>query len=213
MTAFNIEAVRKVTGLSLRQIRYCEQKGLVRPSVRAASGRGSRRLYSFEDLIELRVIAKLRDAGLSLQKVRKVADHLHRHHRELQRPLANVRLVVDGERVLISSDAGKVEDALRSGQTLLVVPLDAVWNATQASLVMIADKRADELTVHGQRYAVTFEPDLEDGGWIAECPALPGCLSQGDTLAEARRMIREAIVGWLSAQPGVERAGKRSWGR
>jgi len=200
-TSFNVEAASKISGVSKRQVQYWDKAGLVAPSVQAARGRGSRRRYSFEDLLDLRVIARLRETGLSLQKVCKVVAHLHRHHRELRRPLAQHRLVTDGATVFrILDDTNAVEDLLQGGQVVVfVINLTSVWNETQSGLARISDPRAFEVRHGGKNYAVTLTPDLEDGGWVAECPSLPGCISQGDTLAEAKRMIREAIFAWLAA--------------
>ncbi len=209
-TSFNIEAASKITDVSERQIRYWDKTGLVRPSVQAAHGRGSRRLYSFEDLLDLRVIARLRDAGVSLQKVRKVASYLRRHHGDLRRPLAQHRLITDGETAFhISSDTKSIEDTLRRGQSVLfVVDLESMWNATQSGVLRISDKRTLDVRYGGRSYAVILSPDLEDGGWVAECPSLPGCVSQGDTIAEAKRMIREAITAWLEAERSGEKTGR-----
>lgn len=48
------------------------------------------------------------------------------------------------------------------------------------------------------RYTVFFEP-AEEGGFVATCPALPGLVTEGNTLAETRSMVRDAIRGYLES--------------
>ncbi len=59
-------------------------------------------------------------------------------------------------------------------------------------------RKSRRVAVHGKDYVVELQPDLEDGGYVVECPGLPGCLSQGETVEEALSMIRDAIRGHLS---------------
>jgi predicted RNase H-like HicB family nuclease len=64
------------------------------------------------------------------------------------------------------------------------------------------------LRVRGRIYRAVLTPDLKVGGYTVEVPDLPGCITEGGTLAEAKRMAREAVEGWLSAQQG--RPGRSS---
>jgi predicted RNase H-like HicB family nuclease/DNA-binding transcriptional MerR regulator len=197
---YNVDTVVKLAEVTARQVRYWDTSGLLRPSLHKARGRGSRRLYSFEDLVELRTVARLLQAGISLQKVRRVATHI-RQVRDVDRPLARLRFLTDGEGVFVPSDDTKRwEDLLRGGQVVWIVPLDDVWRDTEAAVRRIGEPSSGTVRVGAKTYDVTFEPDLEDGGWVAECPALPGCVSQGETLAEARKMIRDAIAT-ITAEP------------
>jgi DNA-binding transcriptional MerR regulator len=175
--------------VSLRQIRYWDSTGLVRPSVQAARGRGSRRLYSFEDLLELRVIFRLRNAGLSLQKVRKVTDYLRAHHAEVRRPLANMKLITDGETVYISTDPGVLVDALnRPGQVVMViVAIGEIWNDMQTEVVRLSDKRNAEVRVQGQRYAVTFERTSRMAGGSRNARPWPDAFPRGTRSRRPRR--------------------------
>src|SRR2546423_14889501 len=73
---YRVPDVCKVVGISYRQLDYWARTELVRPSIRDAGGSGTQRLYSFQDLLQLKVIKKLLDAGVSLQQIRKAVDHL-----------------------------------------------------------------------------------------------------------------------------------------
>lgn len=103
--------------------------GLVSPAVESA-GRRVRRLYSFRDLVVLRIVRSLLDAGLSLQRIRRAADFL----RESGEDLRGMRLVTDGSTVLACRDDGQVLDALRGGQLALFVSVEGVAAEVEADV-------------------------------------------------------------------------------
>jgi len=86
---YRVPEVCKVVGISYRQLDYWARTGLVTPSIREAGGSGTQRLYSFQDLIELRVIKQLLDTGVSLQKIRQAVEFL----REMKRQPAGTCLL------------------------------------------------------------------------------------------------------------------------
>ena len=199
--AFNVHVARQVAGLTLRQVRYWDQKGLVKPSVQAATGRGSRRLYSFEDLVELRIVARLRSSGISLQKIARVIGYVRTNLAVREKGLRAIRLLTDGGTVFVrSDDRERWADALRGGQVVWLVPVDEAWREARALVAEMSAPRHESLTLSGRAFDVSFERDLEVGGWVVECPALPGCVSEGSSVPEARRMIRDAIKGWLAVE-------------
>ena len=67
----------------------------------------------------------------------------------------------------------------------------------KGEIAALQKERKYEVTVKGKKYPVILHPDTEDGGFWIECPSLPGCTSQGDTVEEALEMIKDAIEGWL----------------
>lgn len=208
--AYNVDTVIELTGLTARQIRYWDTTGLVSPSLQRAKGRGSKRLYSFEDLVELRTVARLLTAGISLQRVRNVVAYIVRV-RDVARPLASLRFLVDGNDVFVSSDDTlRWENALRSGQILLIVPVDEIWRATEVDVRGIGESTTGKVKVGNKEFNVTYEPDLEDGGWVVECTDIPGCVSQGDNMTEARRMIRDAIAAMTASESGTSSKKKHA---
>lgn len=100
---------------------------LVSPSVQGSGGRpGVRRLYSFRDLVALRVVRSLLDNGMSLQRVRRAWDYLRREG-DMEGHLADVKLVTDGLSIFtVSSDDGELMDALRQGQLAFFVAIDEI---------------------------------------------------------------------------------------
>src|SRR5436190_19334090 len=111
--------VCKLVGITYRQLDYWARTDLVRPSVMDANGSGTQRLYSFRDLIELKVIKQMLDAGISLQSSRKAVESL----RGFQKDLASARIVIQGASVVLAESDQEVMDLLRGGQGVLSVVL------------------------------------------------------------------------------------------
>jgi len=106
----------KIVGITYRQLDYWTRTGLVTPSVQEATGSGSQRLYSFNDLLQLKVIKSLTDAGASLQKVRQAIEYVRNH---LEDDWSKVTIVTDGSGVHAYTFDADVVDLLRSGQGVL----------------------------------------------------------------------------------------------
>jgi DNA-binding transcriptional MerR regulator len=112
--------VCKIVGITYRQLDYWARTELVRPSVMDANGSGTQRLYSYRDLVELKVIKQMLDAGISLQSARKAVESL----RSFDEDLASVRIVIQGPTVVLAQSDEQVMDLLRGGQGVLSVVLD-----------------------------------------------------------------------------------------
>ena len=112
--------VCKIVGITYRQLDYWARTELVRPSVMDANGSGTQRLYSYRDLVELKVIKQMLDAGISLQSARKAVESL----RVFDEELASVRIVIQGPNIVLAQSDEQVMDLLRGGQGVLSVVLD-----------------------------------------------------------------------------------------
>jgi DNA-binding transcriptional MerR regulator len=112
--------VCKIVGITYRQLDYWARTGLVRPSVMDANGSGTQRLYSYRDLVELKVIKQMLDAGISLQSARKAVDAL----RAFDHELASVRIVIQGPNIVLAQSDEQVMDLLRCGQGVLSMVLE-----------------------------------------------------------------------------------------
>ncbi|MBI2963084.1 MAG: MerR family transcriptional regulator [Deltaproteobacteria bacterium] len=103
----------RIVGVTPRQIQYWDEIGLVKPSARPAAGRGSRRRYSFLDLVRLSVVRALIERGLQPQKIRKSLAALREAYPEVLDPLGEQKLVTDGERLfLVTADRRRILDVL-----------------------------------------------------------------------------------------------------
>ncbi|MEN9644097.1 MAG: hypothetical protein RL238_766 [Actinomycetota bacterium] len=106
-----------IVGITYRQLDYWARTDLVRPSLADASGSGSRRQYSYRDLLELRVIKSLLDAGIKLESVRTAFQYLREH---VDTDIASAHLVISGNDVLLC-DGDQLIDVMRRGQGVLNV--------------------------------------------------------------------------------------------
>jgi DNA-binding transcriptional MerR regulator len=132
----------KIVGITYRQLDYWTRTSLVTPSLQEATGSGSQRLYSFNDLLQLKVIKSLTDAGASLQKVRQAIDWVRANL--VEDNWSQVTIVADGSRVYALSSEEEVIDLLRSGQGVLgaVVAVDKVRDQLNGTLRELRPKTA-----------------------------------------------------------------------
>ncbi|MGA2465257.1 MAG: MerR family transcriptional regulator [Thermodesulfobacteriota bacterium] len=210
--SFNTKMTCKIVGASLRQIQHWDETRLVKPSIREAAGKGSIRLYSYTDLIQLKVVKTLRDHRISLQKIRRSLEYLQSHFPEIRRPLLELRFLTDGETIFIlTADEKKILDTLKN-QFVFTLAIGELVRELRGQVMSFIQRIKEEVTVEGREYEVVLTPEIEDGGYSVVCPALRGCRSQGDTKAEALAMIKDAILLWLKTNKelATRRALKRA---
>jgi DNA-binding transcriptional MerR regulator len=134
--------VSDLIGISYRQLDYWARTGLVTPSVRPAGGSGSHRLYSFGDLVELRIIKRLLDAGISLQRIREAIRYLRSESQG--RPLTDVTLISDGQRIYACHSGEEVIDVLSHGQAVFGIAVGRVWADTEGDVAHLPVEKAPE---------------------------------------------------------------------
>jgi DNA-binding transcriptional MerR regulator len=127
MEGFTADQASRFTNCTAHQLRYWDRIGLVKPTVQSTGGRpGVRRLYSFRDLIALKVVRSLLDGGMSLQRVRRAYDYL-RKKAGLEEHLSEVKLVTDGQSIFkICRNDGEILDALKEGQMAFFLAIDDI---------------------------------------------------------------------------------------
>jgi len=208
---FNTKSVSKITGVSKRRIDYWDRTNLMKPSVREATGYGSIRLYSFKDLVQIRVVKALLDKGVSLHKIRKSIWYLKKNMPDAEKPLSDLTFLTDGETIfVITRDEKKVIDVLRNGQLVFAVALGKMIEELRGEIKDLQTERMYQVKVAGRKYDVKLHPDSEDGGYWVECPEIPGCSSQGDTVEEVLEMIKDAIRGCLDVLAKRGKAARTS---
>lgn len=113
MQQFTSADVFAILGIPHRTLDYWDEQDVVRPSLQQAEGKGTIRLYSYDNLIELRVVMRLRDIGLSLQRIRKGLNFLRRSTR---RPARDIVLVTDGKDLFEKRKGNQLVSVLNNGQ-------------------------------------------------------------------------------------------------
>lgn len=118
-------------GITYRQLDYWARTGLVEPSIRTAQGSGSARLYGFRDILVLKVVKRLLDAGVSLQNIRTAVEHLrNRGVVELER----ITLMSDGASIYECASPDEIVDLLAGGQGVFGIAVGKVWHEVEGSL-------------------------------------------------------------------------------
>jgi DNA-binding transcriptional MerR regulator len=122
-------------GITYRQLDYWARTGLLRPSIADARGSGTQRLYSYHDVLELKVIKQLLDAGISLQRARRAIECMRQG---MGGDLAAANLVLVGTSSVLAHSDGEVVDLLKGGQGVLnIVPLSGVVEELNADILRI----------------------------------------------------------------------------
>jgi DNA-binding transcriptional MerR regulator len=128
-------------GITYRQLDYWARTGLVEPSVRAATGSGSQRLYGFRDILALKIVKRLLDTGISLQQIRTAIGFLREQGAD---DLAQVTLMSDGASVYACTSPDEVVDLLQGGQAVFGIALGRVWQEVEGTLADLPAERAEE---------------------------------------------------------------------
>jgi DNA-binding transcriptional MerR regulator len=127
-------------GITYRQLDYWARTGLVEPSIRAAHGSGSQRLYGFRDVLVLKVVKRLLDTGVSLQNIRAAVQHLRDRG---VADLAQITLMSDGASVYECTSADEVIDLVQGGQGVFGIAVGRVWREVEGSLAHLPGERPD----------------------------------------------------------------------
>ena len=130
-----------VVGITYRQLDYWARTGLVEPTVRPATGSGTARLYGFRDILELKVVKRLLDTGVSLQQIRTAIEYLRT--RGLG-DLTRITLMSDGASVYACMSADEIVDLLAHGQAVFGIALNGVWKEVEGSLSQLPSERTEE---------------------------------------------------------------------
>jgi len=113
MDTYDSKTASRIVGVSLRQLQYWDERDFIRPSVRLAEGRGTKRLYSFHDLICLKVVKDLAHHGFTLQKIRRCLKPLKDNASRTERPAESLKYLTDGEELFVlTNDRRKILDAM-----------------------------------------------------------------------------------------------------
>jgi DNA-binding transcriptional MerR regulator len=144
-------------GITYRQLDYWARTGLVVPTVRSATGSGSQRLYSFKDILVLKVVKRLLDAGVSLQNIRIAVEALRARGVD---DLAEVTLLSDGTSVYECTSSEEVVDLLRAGQGVFGIAVSGALRELRGSLAHLPGERADGTESGAEGSATAAQDEL-----------------------------------------------------
>ncbi len=138
--SFSGSQAAQIAGITYRQLDYWARTNLIRPSLSDAKGSGSRRSYEYRDLLELKVIKQLLDAGIKLESVREVFNYLRSH---VDTEIASAHIVISGKAVVLCQ-GDQLVDVVRNGQGVLnVLPLANIKSDVDAMIVSLADRNTE----------------------------------------------------------------------
>ena len=145
-----------IVGITYRQLDYWARTDLLRPSITEAKGSGTQRRYSYRDLLELKVIKRLLDAGISLQSARRAIGYLREN---LGEDVAAANLVLTGDSSVLASSGEEIIDLLRGGQGVLnILPLAGVKEELDAAIHSFEDVVAAKELAKAKANGVTGAP-------------------------------------------------------
>ncbi|MFF0490378.1 MerR family transcriptional regulator [Nocardia sp. NPDC003482] len=140
LVGYRVPSACQVAGITYRQLDYWARTGLVVPSIRSASGSGSQRLYSFKDILVLKIVKRLLDAGISLQNIRIAVDHLRSRGVE---DLAGITLFSDGATVYECTSPEEVVDLLQGGQGVFGIAVSGAMRELTGAIANFPAERAE----------------------------------------------------------------------
>ncbi|BCK56466.1 MerR family transcriptional regulator [Nocardia wallacei] len=143
LVGYRVPSACQVAGITYRQLDYWARTGLVVPSIRSATGSGSQRLYSFKDILVLKIVKRLLDAGISLQNIRIAVDHLRSRGVE---DLAGITLFSDGTSVYECTSPEEVVDLLQGGQGVFGIAVSGAMRELTGAIANFPAERAEVST-------------------------------------------------------------------
>ena len=140
LVGYRVPSACQIAGITYRQLDYWARTSLVVPSIRGAAGSGSQRLYSFKDILVLKIVKRLLDTGISLQNIRVAVDHLRQRGVE---DLAKITLFSDGTTVYECTSAEEVVDLLQGGQGVFGIAVSGAMRELTGTIADFPGERAD----------------------------------------------------------------------
>lgn len=207
---FTTRSVATLTGASVRQIDHWARTGLLRPSGRDASGKGTRRGYTFPDVVALKAIQSLRQGNCPLSKIRAAIIYLRNHDPDLSSPgaLAKLTLLTDGKRVYLLVNERDVMDAVtRQLHLAWVVPLGRLILDAQRKLEAMSQSWSETIVIRGRAFGVEVSRKAGAQPFVAACRDLPGAIATAFTSDEALAVLRERIA--LAIEHNSARTARR----
>ncbi len=143
--------VCRIVGITYRQLDYWARTGFMVPSLRRARGSGSQRLYSFADLVQLKVVKRLIDAGMDVKRIRRAFSELSRQDKSWNWEDGRITLVSDGASIYALKSPEEIIDIFKRGQAVMGVVLGPLVDEISGEVHQLAETASEE----GYRPAIT----------------------------------------------------------
>lgn len=196
---FRSQTVSRITGVTQRQLGYWDATDFIKPSIGEANGQGSTRLYSFSDLIQIRVASEFLARGLSLQRIRKCLAYLGARMPKVENPLAQLRLLTDGDTIfLLTHDRRAMLDTLRHGQFVFSVAIDQIVDELNLDVQKHVRCKTVLLSVGAHEFEIELRNLSRPRKVQAVCEAIPECVSEGKNEKVALAKIRSLLENSLA---------------
>lgn len=194
---FTTASVATLTGASVRQIDHWARTGLLRPSGRDAAGKGTRRGYTFQDVVALKAIQSLREGNCPLSKIRAAIAYLRKHDPDLSSPgaLGKLTLLTDGKRVyLLVNDRDVMDAVTRQLHLTWVVPLGRLILDAQRRLEAMSQAWSETIRVRDRAFRIEVSREAGAPSFVAACRELPGAIATAVTSDGAITELKERIA-------------------
>lgn len=190
---FGAKIAMQLTKVSRMQLQHWDSIGLAQPSVKVGAGKGSRRAYSFKDLVALKVAKRLREEGLSLQKIRAAVAYLGQNFPDVKAPLSELRFFTNGLDLFVITDQKDVMLDCLKRQLVFSFAIGEFIEGLRGDVVEFQNPKSIAFTVRDRGFTAMLTPDIEDGGYVVTCKEIPAAISQGETVQEAVDNIADAV--------------------
>jgi DNA-binding transcriptional MerR regulator len=197
-------SVSRLTGATVRMIDHWARTGLLRPSGQDAAGKGSRRRYTFQDVIVLQAILTLRKGNCPLQKIRTAIRYLKAHYPNVpsSQALVQLTLLTDGTKVYLLTDERELMDAVtRQLHIAWAVPLGRIILDTGQRMDAMPQAWTEPALISGKSFHISVSRNRAGEPFVAHCRKLPGAVVEAPSADEAVAKLRESILFALSHEP------------
>lgn len=190
---FGAKIAMQLTKVSRMQLQHWDGIGLAQPSVKIGAGKGSRRAYSFKDLVALKVAKSLREEGISLQKIRASVAYLKQNFPDIKAPLSELRFFTNGVDLFVITDQKDVMLDCLKRQLVFSFAIGEIIDGLRGAVAEFQKPKSMAFTVRDRSFTAILTPDIEDGGYVVTCKEIPSAISQGETVQEAIDNISDAV--------------------
>ena len=206
---FSTSVAAQISGASARMLDHWARTNLLPPSGRVAAGKGSRRRYTFQDLVGIRAVLELRRRQCPLQQIRAAVGQLRKFNpqQSTSETLARLTLLTDGRRVYLLTDEHRAMDIL-TRQTVWALPLGRHILETAERVRRLPSTWVEETTIRGKVYRIQVSGNQNGSAFVGQCRELPGAVGEAATPDGVTLKVAESIEAVLSVMDRQNAPGR-----